>query len=449
MARALSAPAHSSGIVSVPLALTADSWHTWIKRMDKLRYTNMSNQQQFLEYCFSWLPEARLRQSDESDSSGSSPPSPPHSQSATPAIVVGGIREVDVAVPPGSLGILLCCEDCRRSDATALQWGYVHYHKHGDTGDPNVRVYFYNHYSRLVRTQKHMIVPFAYLYMSYCKRKHKSLFPRSVRPPQYRKFCIITTARHKPLQEWIKRLGPTDHISQFTARVGSESCYHGQKLIDLLSEYKFVLCGENAFHAGYITEKVFNAFFARTIPIYSGPPDTLRYLNPSAAVLIPSRPTKRVQLQLARRILTLARSPAEYARAISQYPLNPSFDDENYESALRQFIQPWLNVTRETRSQAVFAHPPASGGSENEVSISTDTGLGTGHPRTLPPSPERPPSTQEGYSESPPGTPPPSTPDSIGPRSLSMSPPCTPGASYDLTESPPAPGLTLEAPVGC
>lgn len=51
-----------------------------------------------------------------------------------------------------------------------------------------------------------------------------------------------------------------------------------------LSKYRFVLCYENTVFPGYVTEKVFDAFFAGSIPIYLGAPD-IEELIPSEAFL--------------------------------------------------------------------------------------------------------------------------------------------------------------------
>lgn len=325
----------------IMLQLTADSQKTWLHRDDPHKYTNMVSPKQFLEYCFSWLPNPKIAIDK-------------YSATSRPTIVVAGIRETDIDVPNNTLGLLLCCEDLRRSDASPQSWGYTHFVKYGDMGNNKIQVYFYNHHPKIIQTPKCIIIPFVYLYISYFKRKQYTLLPRAVQPPQYRKFCIITTARHRPLQEWIKRLGKCDHISQFRDRIGGDSCYHSQKLIDLLSEYKFVLCGENAYHAGYMTEKVFNAMFARTIPIYCGPPDTKRYLNPNAMLLVPARPTRLILTQLTRRIMALSSTPSEYMTMLKRQPINPSFHNENYEQRLQQFIQPWL-INAENQFQAETA----------------------------------------------------------------------------------------------
>ena len=47
---------------------------------------------------------------------------------------------------------------------------------------------------------------------------------------------------------------------------------------DTLKKYKFALCFENSIFAGYITEKIFDCFFAGVIPIYYGAPDIEKYI---------------------------------------------------------------------------------------------------------------------------------------------------------------------------
>ncbi len=45
-----------------------------------------------------------------------------------------------------------------------------------------------------------------------------------------------------------------------------------------LSEYKFVFCLENSMFKGYITEKIFDCFWAKSVPIYLGAPDITKYI---------------------------------------------------------------------------------------------------------------------------------------------------------------------------
>ena len=48
---------------------------------------------------------------------------------------------------------------------------------------------------------------------------------------------------------------------------------------ELFKKYKFVICFENSFAEDYITEKLLNAMFANSIPIYRGAPNVKKYFN--------------------------------------------------------------------------------------------------------------------------------------------------------------------------
>jgi len=58
-----------------------------------------------------------------------------------------------------------------------------------------------------------------------------------------------------------------------------ESCYHSENLIKVFGQYKFIVSFENSHSKGYITEKIFNALLAQTIPIYNGAPDIDEFIN--------------------------------------------------------------------------------------------------------------------------------------------------------------------------
>lgn len=48
--------------------------------------------------------------------------------------------------------------------------------------------------------------------------------------------------------------------------------------IDTIAKYKFNLCYENGSYPGYVTEKIFDAMVAGTIPVYLGAPDILQFV---------------------------------------------------------------------------------------------------------------------------------------------------------------------------
>jgi hypothetical protein len=55
-------------------------------------------------------------------------------------------------------------------------------------------------------------------------------------------------------------------------------------VLALLAKYRFGLVYEDTRFPGYISDKIFDCFFARCIPIYSGAPDVAQYVPPSAFI---------------------------------------------------------------------------------------------------------------------------------------------------------------------
>jgi hypothetical protein len=53
---------------------------------------------------------------------------------------------------------------------------------------------------------------------------------------------------------------------------------------EILAETKFNICYENGVFPGYITEKIFDCFFAGCVPVYWGPPNASRYLPPATYI---------------------------------------------------------------------------------------------------------------------------------------------------------------------
>jgi len=53
---------------------------------------------------------------------------------------------------------------------------------------------------------------------------------------------------------------------------------------ETLGKYKFALCFENSILKGWITEKLFDCFFAGTVPVYWGAPDVTDYIPENAFI---------------------------------------------------------------------------------------------------------------------------------------------------------------------
>ncbi|EKE91342.1 glycosyltransferase family 10 domain-containing protein [Helicobacter pylori] len=60
--------------------------------------------------------------------------------------------------------------------------------------------------------------------------------------------------------------------------------YNVKNKNEFLSQYKFNLCFENSQNYGYVTEKIIDAYFSHTIPIYWGSPSVAKDFNPKSFV---------------------------------------------------------------------------------------------------------------------------------------------------------------------
>ena len=81
-----------------------------------------------------------------------------------------------------------------------------------------------------------------------------------------------------------KRGYQVDFLDKYNDKIKNKSCYHSQELLEVFNQYKFVITFENSKTPGYMTEKIFNAFLAGSIPIYDGPPNIDDYINQSCYI---------------------------------------------------------------------------------------------------------------------------------------------------------------------
>ena len=114
---------------------------------------------------------------------------------------------------------------------------------------------------------------------------------------------------------------------------------------EFMRDYKFNLCPENSSYPGYVTEKLFHAFYSGTVPIYWGDPSANSIFNSQAMV---SWHDYLSDEALVQRVMELDADPAKYAEVVSQ----PIFNNGNRDKHLdpSRFLD-WFG----THVHAVFA----------------------------------------------------------------------------------------------
>lgn len=115
-----------------------------------------------------------------------------------------------------------------------------------------------------------------------------------------RKFCIYLSSNTVELRESFfselkKKSEPygysVDALGSCYGEYGSfqaASSRYDDNFVDeairLISQYKFYIAMENEIIDGYITEKIINAYLAKSVPIYWGTPDIYKFFSPNSII---------------------------------------------------------------------------------------------------------------------------------------------------------------------
>jgi hypothetical protein len=93
--------------------------------------------------------------------------------------------------------------------------------------------------------------------------------------------AIVRRAVYTARKRWQRLRPPSDPL-----RTAVRQAYRGlaNPKLETIGGYRFAICFENSILEGWITEKIFDCFYAGTVPIYWGPPDIERWIPPSCFI---------------------------------------------------------------------------------------------------------------------------------------------------------------------
>ena len=241
--------------------------------------------------------------------------------------IMHNIQETDLSkFENNKLNILICIENC-------YYWKhYEHYNKFKNFGNKEIQLYFYNHINKIIQTNKYLAIPFIYTRINHYLL-NSQIKPSIETPFNKKKFCIFTSNwDYMKIAPILKKFGKCDHIKNFKKRIGNKSLFFSDEILNLLNEYKFVFCSENSFNNGYVTEKIFNSFFSKSIPIYLGPNDTNRYFNKECFINV------RDKKNIAKEIKKYINNEHFFYKKINCSKINNNFNNENYIEKVNIFI---------------------------------------------------------------------------------------------------------------
>lgn len=236
------------------------------------------------------------------------------------------------------VNILICIENILNKRFSH----YTHYNKFGEYGDDRIDIYIYNHIYKMKQTEKYLAIPFIYFRMDYFRLKYDNYFKNLELnvPFKEKKFCLMINKSgfNKDIDDYVKKLNKiekVDNISMYNDEIVGKSCYNSMELLKVFNRYKFVLCVENSYSSGYVTEKIFNVFFSKAIPIYSGSDKIETFFNKDSFV---NMEDNRIENCLEK-IKTLNEDEGMYNRYMNADKVSLEYNDENYKKIMRDYVE--------------------------------------------------------------------------------------------------------------
>jgi hypothetical protein len=92
------------------------------------------------------------------------------------------------------------------------------------------------------------------------------LSPRALIHPKQKFACAFIGNRHPMRSRIIEELSKFGVVDVFGSSVGRPVKYKA----DIAKDYKYMICFENDFYPGYVTEKLLDAYLSGTVPFYWG-----------------------------------------------------------------------------------------------------------------------------------------------------------------------------------
>ncbi len=140
----------------------------------------------------------------------------------------------------------------------------------------------------------------------------------------------------------------SDGLNEAVSKCYLGECTYENK-VTILSNYRFALCFENTRFKGYITEKIFDCFFAGCIPVYCGPSDIDSFVPKEAYISFDDFESYD-ELDAFLRGLKEEQA-ARYLRAAAEYLASCRFAPFDQNNVAKEFIDVMESCAAENRTE--------------------------------------------------------------------------------------------------
>jgi len=173
---------------------------------------------------------------------------------------------------------------------------YKHFNKFGRFNNHMIKLYIYND----ICIPKENVIPVLYQRINYFNRIKNNYNILNI-PFREKKFCLFTSRNllndnKKGILTALQKLGHIDTLDKYNLIIKNKSCYNSIELLRIYNQYKFVIAFENSNSQGYITEKIFNVFLAKSIPIYDGDSRISDVINQNSLLQYDNMIIQKVQM---------------------------------------------------------------------------------------------------------------------------------------------------------
>ena len=155
---------------------------------------------------------------------------------------------------------------------------------------------------------------------------------RETIPPKFCCFCVSNggCATRNKMFEIINSYKKVDSFGNHNNNVGYNitAPYWSEEYFNHLKQYKFIICMENSKSDTYITEKLVNAYFANSVPIYWGTSHVKNIFQ--QFLYLENENDISSYMDVLEKVKELDQDDEKYLEFINKPVFNTDYFDENY-----------------------------------------------------------------------------------------------------------------------